>query len=115
MVCRLLAGGQRAGQRGALGAWQPRAAGGLPDAPIDHPQVSGYPCPGVCAARGGYKLSGELIGVADFLPLPGDLLEPQQRLADLFAAQGRIPATVDVTPAFDGRFNEVVAAAQEDA
>lgn len=57
----------------------------------------------------------ELIGVADFLPLPGDLLEPQQRLADLFAAQGRIPATVDVTPAFDGRFNEVVAAAQEDA
>ncbi|HWJ64746.1 MAG TPA: ABC transporter substrate-binding protein [Acidimicrobiales bacterium] len=54
-------------------------------------------------------------GSTEFFPLPGDILEPQQKVADLFAAAGQIPNEVDVTKEFDGRFNDVVAAAQQEA
>jgi single-stranded-DNA-specific exonuclease len=42
----------------------PRADGRLPDAPIVHPAISGYPCPDLCAAGVAYKLATELIGAA---------------------------------------------------
>lgn len=54
-------------------------------------------------------------GSTEFFPLPGDILEPQQEVADLFTAADQIPDELDVTPQFDGRFNDVVAAAQEEA
>jgi sulfonate transport system substrate-binding protein len=51
-------------------------------------------------------------GTTEFFPLPGDILEPQQNLADLFTEAGQIPSKIDVSPEFDGRFNDVVAEAQ---
>ncbi|HEY4280477.1 MAG TPA: single-stranded-DNA-specific exonuclease RecJ [Conexibacter sp.] len=39
---------------------QPRADGRLPDAPIVHPALSGYPCPDLCAAGVAYKLAQAL-------------------------------------------------------
>ena len=36
---------------------QPRADGRLPDAPIVHPGLGGYPCPDLCAASVAYKLA----------------------------------------------------------
>ena len=42
----------------------PRADGRLPDAPIVHPALGGYPCPDLCAAGVAYKLAGELAGDA---------------------------------------------------
>jgi single-stranded-DNA-specific exonuclease len=42
----------------------PRADGRLPDAPIVHPAVCGYPCPELCAAGVAYKLSGALLAAA---------------------------------------------------
>ena len=35
----------------------PRADGALPDAPIVHPRLGGYPCPDLCAAGVAYKLA----------------------------------------------------------
>jgi len=35
----------------------PRADGALPDAPIVHPALCGYPCPGLCATAIAYKLA----------------------------------------------------------
>ncbi|MCU1394003.1 MAG: hypothetical protein JWM34_2431 [Ilumatobacteraceae bacterium] len=51
-------------------------------------------------------------GPTEFAPVPGDLLAPQQKLADLFAAAGQIPSKIDVSASFDGRFNDLVAATQ---
>ena len=34
----------------------PRADGGLPDAPIVHPEISGYPCEDLCATAVAHKL-----------------------------------------------------------
>lgn len=51
---------------------QPRADGVLPDAPIVHPQVSGYPCPDLCAAGVAYKLSAALLGAAGRDPALAD-------------------------------------------
>jgi single-stranded-DNA-specific exonuclease len=71
---------------------QPRADGALPDAPIVHPALAGYPCPQLCAAGVAYKLAqalaldaGEdataadedldlvaLATVADLVPLRGE-------------------------------------------
>ena len=51
-------------------------------------------------------------GTTEFFPLPGDILEPQQKVADLFAEAGQIPTKIDVAQEFDGRFNDVVAEAQ---
>jgi len=70
----------------------PRADGHLPDAPIVHPRIGGYPCPDLCAAAVAHKLaralleaSGEdprlaeedldlvaLATVADVVPLVGE-------------------------------------------
>jgi single-stranded-DNA-specific exonuclease len=42
----------------------PRADGSLPDAPIVHPVVCGYPCPDLCAAGVAHKLAAALLGAA---------------------------------------------------
>ncbi|HEV2753781.1 MAG TPA: single-stranded-DNA-specific exonuclease RecJ, partial [Solirubrobacteraceae bacterium] len=42
----------------------PRADGRLPDAPIVHPGVCGYPCLELCAAGVAHKLAGALLGAA---------------------------------------------------
>lgn len=47
-------------------------------------------------------------GVASFVTLPGDIVEAQQRLADLFQSAGEIPQKVDVSAQFDTRFNDLV-------
>jgi single-stranded-DNA-specific exonuclease len=39
----------------------PRADGRLPDAPIVHPRVGGYPCPDLCAAAVAHKLAQALL------------------------------------------------------
>ena len=39
----------------------PRADGALPDAPIVHPRIGGYPCPDLCAAAVAYKLAQALL------------------------------------------------------
>ena len=51
-------------------------------------------------------------GPAKFIELPGDVLEPQQRLAKLFTEAGQIPTEVDVRREFDTRFNDLVKGAQ---
>jgi single-stranded-DNA-specific exonuclease len=71
---------------------RPRADGVLPDAPIVHPAIGGYPCPDLCAAGVAYKLAqaldtaaGEdlartdedldlvaLATIADLVPLTGE-------------------------------------------
>jgi sulfonate transport system substrate-binding protein len=54
-------------------------------------------------------------GPTSFYPVPGDeLLEAQQRLADLFVAAGQIPEEIDVAAQFDTRFNDLVAAEQDE-
>jgi single-stranded-DNA-specific exonuclease len=64
----------------------PRADGALPDAPIVHPGVCGYPCPDLCAAGVAHKLATALgaptaaedldlvalATVADVVPLRGE-------------------------------------------
>lgn len=47
-------------------------------------------------------------GTFEFFTLPGEVLEPQQRLADLFHEAGQIPAAIDVESSFDTRFNDLV-------
>ena len=42
----------------------PRADGALPDAPIVHPRLGGYPCPDLCAAGVAYKLAQALMAGA---------------------------------------------------
>ncbi|MCW3016363.1 MAG: single-stranded-DNA-specific exonuclease RecJ [Solirubrobacterales bacterium] len=39
----------------------PRADGRLPDAPLVHPAVCGYPCPQLCAGGVAYKFAGALL------------------------------------------------------
>ena len=39
----------------------PRADGELPDAPLVHPRVNGYPCPDLCAAGVAHKLAQALL------------------------------------------------------
>lgn len=43
---------------------QPRADGRLPDAPIVHPGLGGYPCPELCAAGVAHKLVAALLAAA---------------------------------------------------
>ncbi len=48
-------------------------------------------------------------GTTSFYEIPSDeLVEAQQRLADLFVEAGQIPDEVDVSAEFDGRFNDLV-------
>ena len=42
----------------------PRADGALPDAPLVHPRLNGYPCPDLCAAGVAYKLAQALLAGA---------------------------------------------------
>ncbi len=50
----------------------PRADGCLPDAPIVHPAVCGYPCVDLCAAGVAYKLAGALLGASGRDPAGAD-------------------------------------------
>ncbi|MGZ7014610.1 MAG: ABC transporter substrate-binding protein [Acidimicrobiales bacterium] len=54
-------------------------------------------------------------GRTSFLSLPGDLVDPQQNLADLYVDNGEIPQKIDVSKEFDGRYNDIVEAAQTEA
>jgi sulfonate transport system substrate-binding protein len=47
-------------------------------------------------------------GKTRFFALPGDIVAPQQRLADLFQANGEVPSKVDVSKEFDPRYNALV-------
>jgi len=53
----------------------PRADGLLPDAPIVHPRVGGYPCPELCAAGVAHKLAQALLAAAG--------MDPSEAEADL--------------------------------
>ena len=50
----------------------PRADGRLPDAPIVHPAVCGYPCADLCAAGVAYKLASALLSAAGSDPAQAD-------------------------------------------
>jgi single-stranded-DNA-specific exonuclease len=50
----------------------PRTDGALPDAPLVHPAVCGYPCPDLCAAGVAYKLAGALLAGAGEDPRRAD-------------------------------------------
>ena len=50
----------------------PRADGALPDAPIVHPRLGGYPCPDLCAAGVAYKLAQALMAGAGEDPAAAD-------------------------------------------
>ena len=50
----------------------PRADGMLPDAPIVHPAVCGYPCVDLCAAGVAYKLAAALLSAAGRDPAGAD-------------------------------------------
>jgi len=50
----------------------------------------------------------EKAGTIAFVELPGEIVDAQQRLADLFQDAGAIPSKIDVTAEFDTRFNELV-------
>ncbi len=47
----------------------PRADGALPDAPIVHPALCGYPCPELCATAVAHKLGEALVALAGGFPL----------------------------------------------
>jgi single-stranded-DNA-specific exonuclease len=50
----------------------PRADGALPQAPIVHPAVRGYPCPDLCAGGVAYKFAGALLEGAGHDPADAD-------------------------------------------
>src|SRR3954468_24821645 len=50
----------------------PRADGALPDAPIVHPALCGYPCPDLCATGVAHKLAAALLEVAGRDPALAD-------------------------------------------
>lgn len=50
----------------------PRADGALPDAPIVHPRLGGYPCPDLCAGGVAYKLAQALLDGAGADPAEAD-------------------------------------------
>ena len=50
----------------------PRSDGALPDAPVVHPAVCGYPCPDLCATGVAYKLAGGLLRAAGDDPAAAD-------------------------------------------
>ncbi len=75
----------------------------LPDCPVIHPELSGYPCPDLCAAGVAYKLSQALRGadadadldlvalatVADMVPLRGENRTLVRRGLELARRAGR--------------------------
>ncbi len=50
----------------------PRADGVLPDAPLVHPRLNGYPCADLCAAGVAYKLAQALLAAAGEDPAQAD-------------------------------------------
>jgi single-stranded-DNA-specific exonuclease len=50
----------------------PRADGALPDAPLVHPRLNGYPCADLCAAAVAYKLAQALLAGAGEDPAMAD-------------------------------------------
>ncbi len=50
----------------------PRADGALPEAPIVHPALCGYPCPDLCAAGVAHKLAAALLAAAGRDPAQAD-------------------------------------------
>ena len=50
----------------------PRADGALPDAPIVHPRIGGYPCADLCAAAVAYKLGQALLAASGEDPRMAD-------------------------------------------
>src|SRR4051794_13845865 len=69
----------------------PRADGALPDAPIVHPALNGYPCADLCAAGVAYKLAGALLAAAgrDPADVDEDLdLVALATVADVVALKG---------------------------
>src|SRR5215212_7320234 len=50
----------------------PRADGALPDAPIVHPRLGGYPCPDLCATAVAHKLAQALLRAAGEDPAMAD-------------------------------------------
>jgi len=69
----------------------PRADGRLPDAPIVHPAVGGYPCPQLCAAGVAHKLAQALLEAAG--------LDPSAAEADLDLVA--LATVADVVPLVD--------------
>jgi len=73
---------------------QPRGDGALPDAPIVHPALGGYPCPDLCAAGVAYKLAQALAlgagaGTAGIESVDEDLdLVALATIADLVPLRG---------------------------
>jgi single-stranded-DNA-specific exonuclease len=69
----------------------PRADGALPDAPIVHPALNGYPCPELCAAGVAHKLAGALLAAAGEDPAAADEdldLVALATVADVVALRG---------------------------
>jgi sulfonate transport system substrate-binding protein len=78
-----------------------------PDAWINAFYVGQYKLP---AAQGRKLL--DHAGKTTFVALPGNIVPAQQELADLYHGAGEIPQKLDdVSREFDGRYNELVAAA----
>ena len=53
-----------------------------------------------------------VVGSSAFFSLPGAIVGPQQKLANLYLAAGSIPSRITVNKEFDGRFNALVASVQ---
>jgi len=69
----------------------PRADGRLPDAPIVHPAVCGYPCADLCAAGVAHKLAAALLSAAGRDPVAADAdldLVALATIADCVALRG---------------------------
>jgi hypothetical protein len=47
-------------------------------------------------------------GATRFISLPDDVLDQQQKLADLFFENDQIPVAVNAVQQFDTRFNQLV-------
>ena len=80
----------------------PRADGALPDAPIVHPRLGGYPCPDLCAAGVAYKLAQALLAGAGEDPAAADEdldLVALATVADVVSLHGREPAARARRPA----------------
>jgi sulfonate transport system substrate-binding protein len=57
----------------------------------------------------------DTIGDTRIIELPGEVLEQQQHIADLYYSVGEIPEELDVADEFDDRFNSLQLAIQDEA
>jgi single-stranded-DNA-specific exonuclease len=72
----------------------PRADGALPQAPIVHPAVCGYPCPSLCATAVAYKLALGLCDGTGYDPREDLDLVALATIADVVPLQGENRALV---------------------